>query len=129
MFCSRCGTKNDAQGAQFCSECGTALAVPATPATPAQPISYAQPAQTYYQPPQAQPSNAKPILANLAIVLASVSVFILPIAFGPAAFILAIIALVQKQKNAALALVLACVLPVIGFLIGYSIAMNSYSGY
>ncbi len=75
----------------------------------------------------AEPSSEpRPVLANLAIVFASVSLFFLPLVFGLAAFVLGIIAVVQKQKNAVLGLVLACVFPVIGFIIGYAIALSSF---
>ena len=60
-------------------------------------------------------------LSILAIVLAGVSVLILPPFLGTAAFVLAIIAVVKKQPLAVLALVLSIVLPIIGMVVGAAV--------
>jgi uncharacterized membrane protein YvbJ len=109
MFCSKCGHKNEVSASQFCAQCGAAL----------------NSGNTYVHT-SPQSDQPKPVLANLAIIFASISLFFLPLVFGLAAFVLGIIAVVQKQKNAVLGLVLACVFPVIGFIIGYAVALSSF---
>jgi hypothetical protein len=64
-------------------------------------------------------------LSTLAIIFAGVSVLFFPILFGPAALVLAIVGLVQKEKRGVLALVLAIVLPIIGFALGAMAALST----
>jgi uncharacterized membrane protein YvbJ len=109
MFCSKCGHKNEMSASQFCAQCGGALGS----ATPYGTVTAAE-------------SAPKPVMANLAIIFACVSLLFLPILFGPAAFVLGIIAVVQKQKNAVLGLVLACTLPIVGAVIGFMIGLASF---
>jgi hypothetical protein len=66
----------------------------------------------------------KNTLSLLAMIFAGVSVLFLPILFGPAAFVLGILAVVKKEKNGVLALVLSIVLPIVGFVLGAVVATS-----
>ena len=66
----------------------------------------------------------KNTLSLLAMIFAGVSVLIFPILFGPAAFVLGILAVVKKEKNGVLALVLSIVLPIVGFVLGAVVATS-----
>ena len=66
----------------------------------------------------------KNTLSLLAMIFAGVSVLFLPILFGPAAFVLGVIAVVKKEKNGVLALVLSIVLPIVGMVLGAALAMS-----
>ena len=57
------------------------------------------------------------------MIFAGVSVLFLPILFGPAAFVLGIIAVVKKEKNGVLALILSIVLPIVGMVLGAALVM------
>lgn len=65
----------------------------------------------------------KNTLSLLAMIFAGVSVLFLPILFGPAAFVLGIIAVVKKEKNGVLALILSIVLPIVGMVLGAALVM------
>jgi hypothetical protein len=65
----------------------------------------------------------KNTLSLLAMIFAGVSVLFLPIQFGPAAFVLGIIAVVKKEKNGVLALILSIVLPIVGMVLGAALVM------
>ena len=66
----------------------------------------------------------KNTLSLLAMIFAGVSVLFFPILFGPAAFVLGILAVVKKEKNGVLALVLSIVLPIVGFVLGAVVATS-----
>ena len=66
----------------------------------------------------------KNTLSLLAMIFAGVSVLFLPILFGPAAFVLGVIAVVKKEKNGVLALILSIVLPIVGFVLGALVATS-----
>lgn len=57
--------------------------------------------------------------STAAIVLAGVSVLILPIVFGPIAVVLAALAKGAEEPNANKALTLSIALPMLGWLIGW----------
>jgi hypothetical protein len=63
-------------------------------------------------------------LSTLAIVFASISLLFFPIVFGPAALILAIIGLVNKEPRGVLALVLSIAFPIIGMVLGAMYVTN-----
>jgi hypothetical protein len=69
-------------------------------------------------------NNQKSNMSVIAIILAGVSVLILPPFLGLAAFILGIIATVKKEKLGVLALVLSIVLPTIGMFLGAVVATS-----
>ena len=66
----------------------------------------------------------KNTLSLLAMIFAGVSVLFFPILFGPAAFVLGVIAVVKKEKNGVLALILSIVLPIVGFVLGALVATS-----
>jgi|LauGreDrversion4_2_1035121.scaffolds.fasta_scaffold2711495_1 hypothetical protein len=57
-------------------------------------------------------------LSTLSIIFSGISVLLFPPVFGIAAFILAIIGLVQKESRGVLALILSIVLPILGAVLG-----------
>ncbi len=67
----------------------------------------------------------KNTLSLLAMIFAGVSVLFFPILFGPAAFVLGVIAVVKKEKNGVLALILSIVLPVVGMVLGAALVMST----
>ena len=67
----------------------------------------------------------KNTLSRLAIIFAGVSLLVLPILFGPAAFVLGLIATIKKEKLGVLALVLGIVLPAIGMILGAMVALST----
>ena len=66
----------------------------------------------------------KNTMSLLAMIFAGVSVLFFPILFGPVAFVLGIIAVVQKEKNGVLALILSIVLPIVGMVLGAALAVS-----
>lgn len=66
----------------------------------------------------------KNTLSILAIIFAGVSLLFIPILFGPAAFVLGLIATIKKEKLGVLALILGIVLPAIGMVLGAALAMS-----
>ena len=101
MFCSKCGTDN--QGAAFCSSCGSALA-------PAPAPTYSSPA-----PMQAKASNG---LSTAAIVLGAIGLLFVPLVFGTASLILAIVAKTRKEPRANIALAVGIVSLLVGVILG-----------
>ncbi len=63
-------------------------------------------------------------LSTLAIIFAGLSLLFLPILFGPAAFVLGLIATVKKEPRGVLGLVLGIVCPIIGMVIGAVVATS-----
>ncbi len=63
-------------------------------------------------------------LSTLAIIFAGVSLLFLPILFGPAAFVLGLIATVKKEPRGVLGLVLGIVCPIIGMVVPYVVATS-----
>jgi hypothetical protein len=69
---------------------------------------------------QAAPS-ASAALSTVSIILSCVSLLFFPYIFGTVALVLAIIALVQKQRAAGVALGLSIGLPILGFIISFAV--------
>ena len=58
------------------------------------------------------------VLSIVAFVLAAIAVFFIPIVFGGAAIIAAVIALVRKERLAKIALIVAIAATVLGMVLG-----------
>jgi hypothetical protein len=66
----------------------------------------------------ATPGRGSNVLSIVAFVLSAVAVLFLPIFFGPAAIIAAVVALVRKERLAKIAIIVAIVATVVGFVLG-----------
>ena len=121
MFCGNCGHEVQ-EGRSYCSACGAAVAADAPPA----PFSHAPPphASGPYAPPAwgPPPAGAPPVPENKfstwAIVLGCIALLVLPIVLGPAALVLAGIALSKKEPRGTVAMVVAVLGTVGGFALG-----------
>lgn len=126
MFCSKCGTSNDT--GSFCTSCGAALAPTSQPAAPwATSPSPTQPSQAWQAPPSAQSNWQTPPLrpvspgnglSTAAFILGAIAFLFFPIVFGPAAIICAAVAKSKSEPNADMALLVAILGTVVGFILG-----------
>ena len=116
-FCAQCGTPMS--GRKFCVNCGVAAATMATPPE----VRSVAPQQTMSTNTVSAQGTGSPnaALSIVSIILSCVSLLFFPYIFGTAALILAIIALVQKQRAAGVALGLSIGLPILGFIISFAV--------
>lgn len=108
MFCSTCGTQN--AGSSFCTNCGAALNVAAQPA--------GQPA--------ARPVSNSNVLSTMAIIFGTISFLLLPILFGLAGVILAVIAKSKNEQKATAAIIVASLGLVLGMIFGAIVGASSF---
>ncbi|MCB1014285.1 MAG: hypothetical protein KDB10_04095 [Acidimicrobiales bacterium] len=128
MFCSNCGQQAE-PGRTYCVACGAALAAeaprapfPPAPSAPPPGAPGAPPAWGAYPPPGFAPEPAGNGLSIAAIVCGCIAVLILPIVLGPAAIILAGVALSKKEPRAKVAMGVAIGGTVAGFALGIVVA-------
>lgn len=121
MFCGNCGHEIS-EGRSYCSACGAPVADDAPPAPfPHAPPPYAvgPGAAPAWGPPTA---GAPPVPSNTfstwAIVVGCVALLFLPILLGPAALVLAGIALSKKEPRGTVAMLVAVVGTIGGFALG-----------
>lgn len=130
MFCGNCGHEVQ-EGRSYCSACGAAVAPDAPPAA----FSHAPPpyasgpmAPPAWGPPAAGPPPAPANkFSTIAIVLGCIALFVLPILLGPAALVLAGIALSKKEPRGTVAMVVAVIGTVGGFALGALVVLASGS--
>jgi len=96
-YCPKCSTLVP-EGATFCNACGS-------PLQPQQPVAHPSPQSTYSpspqstQPPWTQPYLPTRRLANLGLISAFLSLFIVPEVFGPVAIVLGAYAWRRERGN------------------------------
>ena len=121
MFCGN-GGHEITEGRRYCSACGA----PAAPDAPPAPFPHAPPPNApgpgappaWGPPPAGAPPAPSNTFSTWAIVVGCLALLFLPILLGPAALLLAGIALSKKEPRATVAMVVAVVGTVGGFALG-----------
>jgi len=111
MTCRNCGASF--QGS-FCSNCGTAVSAPTQPSN----------AWSNQSP---QSASAGSTYSTAAMVLGAIAVFLVPILFGGAGIVLAVIAKNKGEKNANVALTVAILCTIAGIIFGAAVGASTYS--
>jgi hypothetical protein len=89
---------------------------------------YDQSPSVTHAPGAVTTARSTPVLPIVSFVLSAVGLFFLPIVFGVAAIVLAVIALVKHQRLAKPALIVAIAATVLGMVLGALVMANLQAG-